>query len=532
LVIGFALVFGFIYVYVYRLKFISWGFASVCPPQALRARVDLAYARAAHSALVQQVNFRPELRNISVYGGCNLALKRNRGHTSSYAIVDIVAGDGINGSFRDRHIATKFEHLACAALRVRTADQIANIEQTLSEPQIAQIEHPDFDVSRKVWSLRVVQYMGDASNTAACDKEKIHVARVSMVALPGSEIWNSELEVHYVSSLADIQTVKHGTGAELAAIVETEMNSISMPTWQSRVAHAAEEPDVFTTYAFALDEGPDNKLMRRRAISGLQSTPNVALHVNWCVFHRLHHSCERAYGVMDDHEWPGIKWDVKFFSGMKIIANTWRATGDPVKIHSAACAAFGDVVGNAHFLKLIGRCLRGRWCSGHAVAQTISQSRLFIGGVFQKAFPAPKGKPRAAAGDDDMASYSEMLGRWRKISLVLTSDPHYLASVTICSIGLGPLMHLYNWGMNMGRKVRDLQTTAERSQELYLGSTFLSELVTHKAAEIRCEMCKLLTDAGACNWEELWSFLPAASTSSARQLIVTLMIQQIVRPYS
>eukprot|EP00959_Pyramimonas_sp_CCMP1952_P289832 6061593-Pyramimonas_sp.AAC.1 len=55
-------------------------------------------------ALVHELNLRPNLRNVSVYGGHALALSRNVGHAGGQATLGMIAGSEEKGDLRDKHI--------------------------------------------------------------------------------------------------------------------------------------------------------------------------------------------------------------------------------------------------------------------------------------------------------------------------------------------------------------------------------------------------------------------------------------------
>eukprot|EP00959_Pyramimonas_sp_CCMP1952_P452505 9466696-Pyramimonas_sp.AAC.1 len=69
-------------------------------------------------SMTEKLVLRPGKRNVSVYGGYTMALKRNLGHTSSSAIVQVVGGDSWSGGLKDKNIATRFEHRCCHAQRL------------------------------------------------------------------------------------------------------------------------------------------------------------------------------------------------------------------------------------------------------------------------------------------------------------------------------------------------------------------------------------------------------------------------------
>ena len=73
--------------------------------QALVAVGRAKEAEREKQALLACLNFRPELRNIIIFGGCSLALKRNSaGHVGGRACASLVAGDDERGYFSDKKV--------------------------------------------------------------------------------------------------------------------------------------------------------------------------------------------------------------------------------------------------------------------------------------------------------------------------------------------------------------------------------------------------------------------------------------------
>eukprot|EP00959_Pyramimonas_sp_CCMP1952_P059132 1235093-Pyramimonas_sp.AAC.1 len=69
-------------------------------------------------AIADQANYRPGLRNMSLFGGYSVALARSRTAASASATITLVAGDSVRGGFTDHHIVSKYEARACVAQRL------------------------------------------------------------------------------------------------------------------------------------------------------------------------------------------------------------------------------------------------------------------------------------------------------------------------------------------------------------------------------------------------------------------------------
>ena len=99
-------------------------------------KAQLVQSRRELDALVAQVKFRPGLRNVSSFGGYTMALKRNVGHTSASAAIQMLGGDQINGGFVDPKIVWAFEHKTCIAQRISSAldfESMAEVQTSSAE---------------------------------------------------------------------------------------------------------------------------------------------------------------------------------------------------------------------------------------------------------------------------------------------------------------------------------------------------------------------------------------------------------------
>jgi len=487
------------------------------------------------TALEGRVNFRPGKRNISLYGGYLLALKRNTGHTSAKALVSIVAGDQLNGAFKDPHLCIKYEHRACAAMRLMSKNTYSAYKAELDKPFDQSLDDKRLLVStrRAATSLMFVQYVGDASNVDAVQKEKVHVGQVATMLVPVEKLLQEQdlpnARFKCTRSLCDLQRVQRGTGEEFVEMVAREMSSVGCPTWADAKRDSRADGHA-VIYLFGLDKGPDNQGGTRHIKDELRNSPLVMMHAQWCILHQFHIIVEAVYKALDNFQWTDAAGDygasgTTYFGGLKIVSNTWRSSSMPAKIYKAALAVTQDpVLANKLFLKIIGRCLRGRWGSGHSVEGTVDQCRKFIGEVFEAVFAKdPQHKAPAKAGEDKEASdYRELLGRWRSLTRTLTKHVYWKAAVAISHLAKGPLMEGLHWIYKRNKEVNLYKKASDTSGFAYIGKTALSDLVAFKAEEVRKSIAELLVHPGD-RFREVLLSLPSSAHSDAHALLTTLV---------
>ena len=134
--------------------------------------------------------------------------------------------------------------------------------------------------------------------------------------------------------------------------------------------------------------------------------------------------------------------DVTYFSGLKIISNTWRGTGIQRKLWSAAAALFGEVLADKLFKKQMSQCVRTRWGSPSVVEARIDECAPFIANVFGKVFGQdPEKKKRRRVDDDD--GYN--LGKWRGIALRMSGSRVFLLVVKVSKVAKKELDHVLYW---------------------------------------------------------------------------------------
>ena len=92
------------------------------------------------------------------------------------------------------------------------------------------------------------------------------------------------LEATVSTALADLQTVRDGSCAELYLAILRQFHSATMPTWQDRVNNVSAGLNTFliTMYCFALDMGGDNVGFFKHLLADVASCPHVMVLVVYC----------------------------------------------------------------------------------------------------------------------------------------------------------------------------------------------------------------------------------------------------------
>eukprot|EP00959_Pyramimonas_sp_CCMP1952_P218380 4567297-Pyramimonas_sp.AAC.1 len=329
-------------------------------------------------SLNEQIFMRPGKRNVSVFGGYSIALKRNIGHTSSKAIVAVLSGDPERGGLRDKNISIKFEHRCNHVQRLLSSQHYQAIAVEFKTCLRTSGTPPPFNIE-------VIQYLADATNQSAIQKEKMHIALVSCLSASSNALaCTGTAEYLYTRSLADIQCVRTGTGDELLALALREFASVYCPDWRCR------KENTISTFMFGLDKGPDCQKFGRLVVAEMQSVPNVIVHVQWCSLHSYHKIVEKNLEFADSFTWPGYELPVKYTSALKTLVNTWRAPGMHRKLKAAATKLFNPVLAHRIFKILPGRCISGRWCSVDAVEKRLVHDWVHIASVFAKVLKGAK----------------------------------------------------------------------------------------------------------------------------------------------
>ena len=203
----------------------------------------------------------------------------------------------MNGAFKDPKLVTKFEHRACVGQRLLSRGVYEQFHQDCGPGALVPCG-PDIklcDLSCGAWyPVEFIQYMGDASNVDAVQKEKVHVAQVACLIIRLTDVLDAEkvekIRFSCTRSITDLQRIQYGTGDEFYQIVQREMQSVGAPTWLER-SKAWHNPGPLpashrlSIYLFGLDKGPDNQGGCRRIKLDLVDVPHIAFHAQWCLFH-------------------------------------------------------------------------------------------------------------------------------------------------------------------------------------------------------------------------------------------------------
>ncbi|CAK0828843.1 unnamed protein product [Prorocentrum cordatum] len=507
------------------------GSRQLCMGMAEKLEVDLHDANQKIATLTAAVNFRTG-RNATVHGGYSLAVRRNLGRASTAATLAMVTGDG-EGSVEDPNTVVSYEHRAAVGKVLRS-----------------RVFYDD-DVGVVADQLEIHPLECDATNAELIQRKKVHVSMMhsSICNLSHAASLNSgdpaptdvaeAAETHSITG--DLLTVEKDSGPETLAFMQTHLESVYCPPWQSRASATAEEKPFFASvYGFGVDAGPGNQCDLRKVREQLQhAPPRVMFCAMFCFMHQVHLIVKDLLVRTEGFEWGPLKDGKRYWGTVATVASVWR----PPSMSLGAAD-----VAHRYFRKSPGQPLRGRWGSASAVEKLIIEAKTFTGAVFKQAFgkdaagPAPMGKAKAKAaakpkkkraakvGDDEEAAHRQQQGDWRGTAVACTGDAMWLAMVHISYIVKEPLtVYLYAAQKKKGeyeRNVKDAQPSA------YLGPIPLSDLVATagRGANVYRDLQALFSDdaqgAGG-SWEPVWGLLPAGTEPRARLLIVALWLRAL-----
>ena len=128
-----------------------------------------AEADAQTLALAQAINYRPG-RNITVHGGYNLALIRNKSHVGTSAVALMVGESEMHGklTYETRQSVIVFEHRAAVAKQVRSRTFYRQVDSYSNTGA--------GDSGNSVSGFEVHLFKGDATKQDMVDKHKLHVS--------------------------------------------------------------------------------------------------------------------------------------------------------------------------------------------------------------------------------------------------------------------------------------------------------------------------------------------------------------------
>ena len=381
-----------------------------------------------------------------------------------------------------------------------------------------------------------IAYEGDASNQFALEAEKVHVGLVTILAFNNVNWCNEAVEGDLVSvgaqqmrSLADITGVKEGTTDEFLGIMEREFRSVGVATYRARLLQSRDNKTRLTSLLCSLDKGPENVGGMARLVKMGAGISNVCVHGGWCLFHQFHLIVESHLDICDNFSWgfvDGAKpYPTGFFSGLKIVCNTWRGPGVKAKIVKYTADAFGELVSRDFFSRSISRCIKGRWASVQSVQKVIDDASPWLNDVFHHVLPQSASRASGGPADEVEEDDRAKLGRWRGLTREMTANKLWLCTVTISRVTAEPMAHILYWSQ---KRVAEENQARDgwRSDIVFSGETFLSDFVCFKAAEVSAEISELLQPCSEAKFSSVWARLPAGVFSNALEFMVTLVVAE------
>ncbi len=465
-------------------------------------RERLQQEQHACSILVAERAFRPGIRNLSLKAGYTLALRRNLAHAAAGVAAKMVMGDKESGGevAATQNTVIMYEHKAAAAKRLRS-------KLTLSKDRIASDLVPlDNDMI-----LGVICYKGDATQQEAIDKEKVHVSLITTVVACLQRSVSNELgfdfdtaakKALYVCEAGDIQPVKSGTGAETYGIITKELTSVGVPTWFEKMVEA--DPKCISMYWFGLDNGPDNvgHISRVRGLLEL-SPPTVMFGVVWCMQHQAHLIVKSVLEVADNFQFTDKAVGCSYWSALSAIAYVWRSPGMGRKIIAAARRLKLKFA----FNKVPGRPLKNRWGTIGSIEQIVIDSQDELRAVWDDVVVcgAPEARRRKGPGGDEDAEFKEKQRAHKGNSSTAVRSPAFFVLVRLVNTARKPITIFQLWMQKRTKRYNSDVAAASAREEVHLGPVPLSDVVAHKADEVRNQLENLLTDDS--QWGDLFDYM-------------------------
>ena len=174
------------------------------------------------------LNLREGRKNVTMYGGYAMAIKRNLSHSRAAAMVATLGGEEERGGLKSKDAVIRFEH--CTNLCQRYISRL-----------FYSAARRDFDESARGRSsfsnVEVHVLMSDATNGYSVEKSIVTVGFVWSIAASGDAIQRyedaeGELQVEQQFSCTDLQDVHTGTAVETLKIFERQPQSVSCLTWR------------------------------------------------------------------------------------------------------------------------------------------------------------------------------------------------------------------------------------------------------------------------------------------------------------
>ena len=162
---------------------------------------QLAAVKKDTAAQLALVNFRPGLRNCSLFGGYSMATRYCKaGLAGRGTAVALMAGPNVNGGFSDPKVLARFEHRALMGVRLAARDLYTEVRSEAFVGigiggEAAEVRSEAFvgggiggEAAPRRMRFQVHAYMGDATNQAAIGLEKIHQASVTTIAAGAAQV--------------------------------------------------------------------------------------------------------------------------------------------------------------------------------------------------------------------------------------------------------------------------------------------------------------------------------------------------------
>ena len=174
------------------------------------------------------LNLRDERKNVTIYGGYAMAIKRNLSHSASAAMVATLGGEEERGGLKSKDAVIRFEHYT-------------NLCQRYISRLFYSAARRDFDESAR-WrssfsNVEVHVLMSDATNEDSVERSKVTVGFVWSTAASGYaikryEVAEGELQAEQQFSCTDLQDFHTGTAVETLKMFERQLQSVSCSTWR------------------------------------------------------------------------------------------------------------------------------------------------------------------------------------------------------------------------------------------------------------------------------------------------------------
>ncbi|CAK0876362.1 unnamed protein product, partial [Prorocentrum cordatum] len=488
-------------------------------------------------ALHDLVCWRPR-RNVTPFGGYNLALRRNRGHAGAGAAALMIACDSVRGHITDYKTVVTYEYRAHIVKRLRS-----------------------FEFHRETASccLQVHLIQSDGTNHEAVQREKVHTSLITtVVAVDGAEdavadLADSDALVPVLESpparpawarrhcvVGDLQAVTEGSGMANRLLHIKELRSVGCPAWTDPPPWRPVAPGDGArarAFIFGVDAGSENTHMLKAVKRDLATQPLIMVMGIFCYMHQVHIAVKGALELLDAWDWQAphtLEGKSRYVGRVATISNVWRATGGMKKIMAAAESECDDGVARAYFSKMPGRVLKGRWGSIDSVEKMLTKASPYLPNVFRKAFPdGGRAAPAHGPAADEADQYAEDQKNHRQNARTSCCQPLFLAMMHISLVAKGPLAHFLNWAQ---KRVADTNGMHQKSMAVrgqpYMGPTPLSELVTEQCASTHRELSNLLTPLagghGEANgvWGRALELVPDDERPQAFLLMVSLVLQE------